>query len=361
MISKMRMIGLMLISALLAAQTTPPLPVEAPDKPLISVRTEHVVAPVTVQDKDGSIVNGLEPGRFHLYDNNKAQDIRVDVAFQPMSMVIAIQASDRVDAVLGQIRKVGSLIEPLVIGEQGEASVIAFDSRIRELQTFTNDATKIKEAIAKIHAGSTSSRMIDAVDRGVFLLRNRDPQRRRVVLLISERQDMASEGRLREALIDAQLANVTIYCVDISRVVTNLTAKAQPPRPDPLPPAAHGPIGGYPETPTSRANITGLGSRIEFVPMMVQVFKGVKGAFIESPPEAFAKATGGTQFSFVKQRGLEDAIQAISQEIHSQYMVSYAPNNRDEGGWHEIRVQVDEPGLTVRTRPGYWLAAGQAK
>ncbi len=356
----MRKICWILLGSVLAAQTTPPLPVEAPEKPLISVRTEQVVAPVTVQDKDGSIVNGLEPGRFHLFDNNKAQDIRVDVAFQPLSMVIAIQASDRVDAVLGQVRRVGSLFEPLVIGEQGEASVIAFDSRIREMQTFTNDATKIKDAIAKIHAGSSSSRMIDAVDRGVFLLRNRDPRRRRVILLISERQDVASEGRLREALIEAQLANVTIYCVDISRVATNLTAKQQPPRPDPLPPAAYGPIGGYPETPTSRAQLTGLGGRAEFVPLLVQLFKGAKGAFIDDPPEAFAKATGGTEFSFLKQRGLEDAIQAISQEIHSQYMVSYAPNNREEGGWHEIRVQVDEPGLRVRTRPGYWLA-GPAK
>ncbi len=286
----MRTIILGVLAASLSAQTTPPLPVETGDKPIAVSRTEQVIAPVTVQTRDGLIVNGLEPARFHLFDNNKPQDVHVDVAFQPISLVIAIQASDRVEAVLGQIQKVGSLIEPMVIGEEGEASVIAFDSRIRELQTFTNDTTKIKDAIAKIHAGSSSSRMIDAVDRGVFLLRNRDPKRRRVILLISEKQDVASEGRLREALIDAQLANVSIYTVDISRVVTNLTAKPQPPRPDPLPPAAYGPIGGYPETPTSRANITGLGSRAEFVPLMVQVFKGVKGAFIDSPPEAFRES-----------------------------------------------------------------------
>ena len=348
---------LLAVTAALSAQTTPPLPVEAGDKPIAVIRTEQVIAPVTVLDKYGSIVNGIDAARFHLFDNNKQQDIHVDVAFQPISLVIAIQSSDRVEAVLSQIQKVGSLIEPMVIGEEGEASVIAFDSRIRELQTFTNDTTKIKDAIAKIHAGSSSNRMIDAVDRGTFLLRSRDPKRRRVILLISEKQDVASEGRLREALIAAQLANVSIYCVDISRVVTDLTAKQRPPRPDPLPPAAYGSIGGYPETPTSRAQLTGLGGRAEFVPLMVQVFKGVKGAFIDSPPEAFAKATGGTQFSFVRQKGLEAAIQTISQELHSQYMVSYSPNNRDEGGWHEIRVSIDQPGLNVRTRPGYWLGA----
>jgi VWFA-related protein len=87
----------------------------------------------------------------------------------------------------------------------------------------------------------------------------------------------------------------------------------------------------------------------------------VKGAFIDSPPEAFAKATGGTQFHFVRQKGLEAAIQTISQELHSQYMLSYSPNNRDEGGWHEIRVTIDQPGLSVRTRPGYWLGASAAQ
>ena len=43
---------------------------------------------------------------------------------------------------------------------------MAFDSRLRVLQDFTSDPDKVKVAIDKINAGNSSSRMIDAVDRG---------------------------------------------------------------------------------------------------------------------------------------------------------------------------------------------------
>jgi hypothetical protein len=43
-------------------------------------------------------------------------------------------------------------------------------------------------------------------------------------------------------------------------------------------------------------------------------------------------------------------------------MISYNPNNKDEGGFHQISVQVaGRKDLKVRTRPGYFLAALVAK
>ncbi len=346
-----------LLSSLAAAQDKKP--VEEPiDQPIERTTVNFVVAPVTVLDKSGAIVNGLQPAQFKLFDNGKEQNITVDVAFQPISLVIAIEAADRVDSILSQIQKIGSLIEPLVIGEQGEAAVLAFDHRIREMQGFTNDATKLKDAIAKIHAGSTSSRMIDAVDRAVFMLRDRPRSRRRIVLLVSETRDKASEGKLKDALIAAQLANVTVYTVNISQLVTRLTEHPQPGRPDPLPPSAYNLPGGAPQTPlnTEHAKGTGNVGRVEFVPLLQEIYKDGKGLFVDSPVEVFTKGTGGSEFAFMKQRGLENAIQRISDEIHSQYMISYNPNNKSEGGFHEISVEVDRRDLKVTTRPGYWLA-----
>ena len=62
---------------------------------------------------------------------------------------------------------------------------------------------------------------------------------------------------------------------------------------------------------------------------------------------------------FTRQKGLEEAIQRISQDVHSQYLVSYNPTNRDEGGYHTIQVIIDrEPGYICRTRPGYWIGGG---
>lgn len=334
-------------------------PAQPSARPVIRTTVDVVVAPVTVLDRDGNYVDGLRPSQFRLFDNEKEQKIKVDVAFQPISMVIAIQANDHVEGVLPQIHKIGGLIEPLVIGDQGEAAVLAFDSYLRPLQEFTSDPAKITAAIQKIHAGSSQSRMIDAVTEAVRLLRTRPQNRRRILLLVGETRDKSSEGRVRETLIAAQLANVSVYAVDMTRWYTSLTSRPQPPRPDNRPPAMTPLPPGVPATPNTVMQTTGgTGSSAQFVPLMVEIFKDVKSIFVDNPVEVFTKGTGGEQYGFVRQRGLEDAIARIGAELHSQYMISYNPNNKDEGGFHEISVEVaDVRGAKTRTRPGYWLAA----
>ena len=57
-----------------------------------------------------------------------------------------------------------------ITGKEGEAAVVAFDCRIATPQDFTTDNDKIKVAINNIHVGSSGTRMIDAVEQGVFML-----------------------------------------------------------------------------------------------------------------------------------------------------------------------------------------------
>lgn len=326
--------------------------------PSISLTVTQVLAPVTVLNKSGDYVSGLSPKQFRVFDNGTVQNANVDVAFQPISLVIAIQANDHVEGILPKINKIGSLISPLVIGDQGEAAVLAFDHRLRLLQDFTSDTTKIENAVKKITPGSTTSRLIDAVMESVRMLSTRPRTRRRILLLISETRDKGSEGRVRDALYDVQLRNVSVYAVDISRLASTLTSKPQPPRPDPLPPAMTPLPPNVPATPNTVMQTTGSqGGSADFVPLLVEIFKDTKSIFVDNPAELFTKGSGGTEFSFAKQKGLEDAISKIGEEIHSQYLVSYSPSNREEGGFHEIRVEVDSPGVKVRTRPGYWLAS----
>src|ERR1700758_1042636 len=85
---------------------------------------EVVQAPVLVFDRDGNYVDGLQPFQFHLYDNGKEKNINVDVTYQPISLVIVLQANAHVEGILPQVKKIGGLIAPLLIGEQGEAAVI---------------------------------------------------------------------------------------------------------------------------------------------------------------------------------------------------------------------------------------------
>jgi VWFA-related protein len=351
--------GLLTAALFAQGQQEAPKPADATSQPVFRVPVEVVVAPVSVMDRNGDNVDGLRPDQFHLFDNGKEQDIHVDVAFQLISLVIAVQANDRVESLLPQIRKIGSMIEPIVIGDQGEAAVLAFDSRIRRMQEFTSDPTKITEALKGIHPGSSQNRMIDAVEEAVRLLRSRPRDRRRIILLVSETRDKSSEARAKETLIAAQLANVSIYTVDISRVVTSVMARQDPGYIDNRPPAMTPLPSGVPATPNTVAQATGgNGGSAEFVPLMVEVFKDAKAIFKQNPSEVFTRGTGGEQYGFMRQRGLEDAIENLGAELHSQYLISYNPNNKDEGGFHMITVEVTgAKNLKVRTRPGYFLGA----
>jgi VWFA-related protein len=341
-------------STILLAQELPPDVV-----PPFVVTTERVVVPVTVYDRNGGYVTGLQAEQFHLYDNGKEQNIQVDVAYQPISLVIAVESSSHVEGILPQVQKIGNLIAPLIIGDQGEAAVVAFDSRIRTLQDFTSNPDKITEAVKKIQPGSNANRVVDAVVEGARMLSHRPPNRQRVLMVIAETRDLASESRAREALIDLQLANVVLYSVNMTRLISTLTAPPEEPRPMSQPPTAYNLPGGVPSTPTTVAQTYGAnGGRAEFMPLMIEILKDVKYIFKDNPVELFTKGTGGAEFAFVKQRALENAIERIGEQLHNQYILTYDPNDKLEGGFHRIQVEVE--GNTsvkqVLTRPGYWLA-----
>jgi len=336
----LRFVLLALVTGLLVAQTQPPpksSPQQAEQPPEgsqpIRVSVENVLAPVLVLDRSGTFVSGLRPDQFRLFDNNKEQNIQVDETFVPISLVILVQANARVEKILPQVTKIGNLIKPFIVGDQGEAAVIAFDSRIRTMQEFTSDSEKITAAVKKLAYGSTPSHLIDAVDDGVRMLRTRGKDRRRIMLVIGETRDYGSEGRGRETLINLQVNNVDVYWVDMSHLLGTLTSGPPDPRPDNLPPAMHSMPGIVPATPTTVMQTYGTeGNSAEFIPLMVEIFRDAKNIFKTSPAVLFTRGTGGTQFGFYKQHGLEDAIQQIGERLHSQYLVSYNPNNKEEGG-----------------------------
>lgn len=359
-----RVLIVSLLAGLLAGQQKPPAvaqePAQEPTNKIV-VTTTEVQAPVLVFDRDGQYVSGLQPEQFHLFDNGREQNIHVDVSYLPISLVICIQANQHVEALMPEVRRIGTMIAPIIIGDQGEAAVIAYDSRVRVLQPFTNEADKITDAVKKLntYGGSTSNRMVDAVNEATNLLKKRPKERRRIILLVGETRDLGSETRLREALLELQFANVMFYGVDMPRLVTTLTAPPPVGRPDTLPPAMYPLPAGVASTPNTVQQTYGTnGTRAEFIPMMVEIFKDVKAIFKDNPVEAFTKGTGGSEYSFYKQRGLQDAIQKVGAELHSQYLISYSPNNGDEGGFHEIQVTVSgAPEVRkTQTRPGYWLS-----
>ena len=352
----------MLVCGLLAAQQparppetqTPPSPAELPG---FNITVQNVQALVTVFDRQGAYVNNIRQEQFHLFDNDQEQNISVDMSYTPISLVLLIQANSHVEKMLPEVNKIGSLINAQVIGEQGETAVIAYDARVRMLQDFTTDQSKVTDAVKKIHPGSESNRMIDAVMDGTRLLRSRPSTRRRIMMLIGETRDLGSEGKAREALIGLSTANIVFYPVDMSRFMTTLTAPIKPPRPDTLPPAMHPLPAGVPSTPGTVEQTYQIGERAEFVPMIQEIYRDVRDVFIDNPVEVFTKGTGGTEYGFHSQRTLETALTDIGEQLHSEYTIFYPPNNKETLGFHTIRVEVQGHPEVKRivTRPGYYL------
>lgn len=333
---------------------------DAPDfgQPFV-VTVRNLIAPVLVTDRNGNIVDGLQPSQFHLYDNGVEQNIRVDATYPPISLLVAIEKSSRVEAVLPKLRKLGTLLTQIT-GRSGEAGVLAFDCRLQPLQDFTTDNDKIKVAIENIKPGCSGTRIDDAVERGIYMLSKRPEANRRVLLLVSETRDDGSQARLKEVLANATLSNVEIDVVDISQLAVRFNEKPNQPYPQANVDVANQNLPmGIPSTPTSLEQNYGLTNRAEFIPLLKEIFIDTKHIFVKDHSTQFANATGGSQFVFLRERGLEDAVQKISQNLHSQYLVSYSPSNAGEGGFHTITVTIDrEPTFRCKTRPGYYTGGG---
>jgi VWFA-related protein len=238
-------------------------------------------------------------------------------------------------------------------------AILAYDHQVQVLQDFTSESDKIDAALKRLKPGSTSAVLNDAVIHASRMLSKRPPQRRRILLVIGETRDVGSAAKTRQALTDLQFDNVLFYSVNMNRLKNTLLAKPEPPRPDPYPPGARAPAPNSPNLPSYTSQTYGnAGNAANFIPMFVEIFKAAKGLIIDNPVEVYTEWTGGKEHSFTSIRDLERSINDIGAELHSQYVITYIPNNRDEGGFHEILVSVvNRPRVKARTRPGYWVAA----
>jgi VWFA-related protein len=342
----------------------PGVEVQQPPKSTIKVQVPLVTTPVTVRDARGDMVHNLDPRDFQVTDNGVPQAIsHFDLGGDPISLVILIETSSRIEPLATELRKTGILLTQTVMGPAGEAAVVSFDDAIDKLQDFTGSADQIENVVSSLQIGTSGSKLFDAMAVGVEMLSSRPqatadkPGRRRVMLILSEAIDDGSEKKLGEVLRQAQLANVTIYSVGLSTTRALLQAKPKPPQRPNLPVGSVPPPPGVPDTPTYEDNYRY--GNIDLLAAAAWVVQHIHDQVKDHALEVAATATGGAHLSTFKDRSIEKAIDEIGGELHSQYTLSYSPASSDAIGYHEIKVSVirrDAKNLKVRARPGYYLA-----
>jgi len=336
---------------------------KGPPPSTIKLQSVLVDTPVTVRNASGEMVHNLEVTDFHVTDNGVVQKItHFDLGSEPLSIVVVVETSSRISAVLPEMRRVGTLLTQTVMGPSGEGAIVVFNDSVEKLQDFTMDTDAIETKISRLQEGTSGARLYDAMKMGVEMLSGRPgatttkPARRRVMLVLAEAGDKESEATLGEVLRQAQLENVTIYSVGISSTRAALAKKPEYHRPlQPTPEGTFGtpPAPGTVQTPTTEDNRYG---GMDLMALAVWAVIHVKDQIKENSLEIATTATGGAHLATWKDQSIEKAIDEVGGELHSQYMLTYTPVGTDASGYHEIKVDVDRKDLKVRARPGYYLA-----
>lgn len=327
------------------------------DQPAIFLEEiDEVVVPVTVRAPNNEYIHDMIQEDFTILDNEVEQQIvGFDVSFLPISMVICVQTSDRVEGILGDIRKTAFLFTELVLGQYGEAALQTFDSRVKLLVDFTNDPKKIDKGLKAMRIGPSSVAMGDVVYSAIRMLLQRPENHRKIIVLISESQNNGSRIGLGESLRTAQLYNIAIYGVRLSTLSARLRRKPEV-RPPNIPAGVvvRPTMPGTPNTPTAQQQ-SSYSITPNMIPIIIDLVRGVKNLIFDNPLEVLARGTGARDFSPRTTSGVQESIIKIGEDIRSEYRLSYRPNNLNERGiFHRIEVKVPYQKLRLRHRVGYF-------
>jgi VWFA-related protein len=296
-----------------------------------------VIAPATVTDAAGKYIDGLLPGHLVLYDNGVPQTIQVDEAYNPLSLVVAIQTSANSSANLDKLGDAGILFTHVLAGDRGETALVGFADEVRLLQDFTTNPDRLAAVLRRLRVQGTGAVTHDAVMESLTMLARRPRVNRRILLVIAESRDRSSALKLEAVAQAAQRQNVLIYWITYSPFLSEFTAKQKTVKS--LDPKKNG-------EPIPRDVAPGS---------LLSVFSELGHQTKPDASAELSRVTGGRVIHYLRKEALEEAVQAIGGEVHRQYLVSFQPRPAPAGQYHAIRIEVKErPDLAARTRAGYW-------
>ncbi len=307
-------------AALLVTPLVPPVCAQEPD---IRAGVSLVIAPVSVTTRKGAPIQTLAKDDFLVTVEGQRQNFSLDETVAPLSLVVVAETGDLASAAVAKVRKVGALLQPTLAGQNGDVAVIGFAGRPEVVRAF-GGYPNAQDALAHIESGGGGAAILDAVMAATRLLAERPPGDRKVILLISETKDRGSKIHLSDLIPVLQRENVELYALTFSPYLTPFTAKPE-------------------DAPPGDMNL-------------LAVFGEIGRAAKHSTVAALVASTGGSHLEFLKQAGLEESLEKIGTDLHSQYVLSFSPSVTT-AGFHPLEIQVlSHPEAGVRTRPGYWIA-----
>ncbi|MGD0788165.1 MAG: VWA domain-containing protein [Terracidiphilus sp.] len=297
--------GIVALAALftLAAAVLLALPLAAQEATL-RVDVKLVSVFVNVTDKNGAIVGGLAQDDFAVTEDGRPQQIAVfeRQSELPLNLTLAIDTSGSVRKDMAEEADAARRFAHALLRSQDQMSLLQFATSVRELTPFTNKVRHIDRGLGHLR-GDWATALYDAICQGSARLGGNPG--RRVLVLISDGDDTASNSTYAQALEQALRNEVMIYSlIDV-----------------PIEASAGRNLGG------EHALIT------------------------------LAEQTGGKSF-YVSGGGLDKAFAQVSSDLRTQYLLGYYPHNQEPGkDFHRIQVTIPRAApqsFNIRHRTGYY-------
>jgi Ca-activated chloride channel family protein len=285
------------------AQEPTPIPVE--DEEVVSVRTDLVVVPVFVTDGRGRRVAGLTQADFQLRDNGRPVETSYFAAgADSVALLFLLDASGSTRETITQQRETALALFSH-FGARSHVAVMQFREHAELTQEFTRDLRGARKAFLIASLPDRRTAIFDAARAAVraFGTKGRSAAERRIVVLVSDGLDTASDTPPASVVTEANAAGVSFYVIHLPLYA---------PRDGRL--AARRPAKGFREL----AEKTG-------------------GQF-------FVVGDARSSLDPRAEHDLSPIFRAIAEDLQSQYVLGYhAADAGTEPGTHRVEVRLNSP------------------
>jgi VWFA-related protein len=291
---------------MLAASTISPAQNLDDQEYKLGVNVELVQLPVSVLDKKGFPIRGLQPEHFAVYEDKVLQNISLfkqeDI---PLSVGLVIDASSSMYDKRDRL-SVAAMTFVRESNPEDETAILSFGDIVNLEQEFTDNTNKLNRALNGIPSNGNTA-LYDAVVLAAQHVKDEGFHEKKVLLVVSDGEDNHSKYKLKQVITAIQESKIIVYTVGL----------------------------------------------------LSQDTENVFGDEGKKALKQIAEAGGGASF-FPKDNGdVQEVCRRIARDLRNQYTIGYRPSNEKlDGSFRKVVVKVNPPKtvpkVTVHTKKGYY-------
>ncbi|MDQ2920011.1 MAG: VWA domain-containing protein [Acidobacteriota bacterium] len=319
----------MIFCATLSIRAQDPVDVVRTDVSLVQLN-------VGVVDPQGRAITSLARNDFIVYEDGIKQPIlHFEPTNAPFSLVMLMDMSGSTVNFRPQLKQAAWRFLDALAPED-RVAIIQFNAKIKGLTGFSTDRKKAGYAI-QVAEGAGNTNLYQALSYALKEL-DKEGKRRKAIVVLTDGLDTALRNSDRSTASKARTDEEAVSSID---------AKASSALNAVLSAADRQGVTIYP-----LALPSGDPKRL---PLPDPIITGIYSA-ARTRLQNLAERTGGRLNEIQRLDQMARLYAEVAADLRSLYTVAYQPpsGRARDGKWHDIRVEVMQPELIARTRPGYF-------